>query len=391
MLEDESEKLDPEALAAIEQLPLFRRSRPRPLDMSLRRLVDLLAGVFFPGLLLLYSSFSGFFVPEWQTGLWLDFGLMILNGMSLAAFAPLLIYSAFSLACVIAAPGLFAPYRVVRFGVYSGMMTIGPIAVLVGLWIVSNSAQTTLGPLVALLVALNMACFVWLLSGPLRRPWGRALLLLASFVLLLELLVVAVASGGIGGDLLFVMPIVQTFVLLCSLPWVSTVVFARYGWSLHARYGHSWQLRLIDLLGITTWAAGYMAAWRLAYHEALEHYSRLPSSPPTCYIATAAAHGHRRFVGAQERLAEDGTPRMVNQQFARLKAAELALLVLSPKLHRAVRAVYDRLGPPIARRLANRWLADAAYLSLKPAEWCATWILRRGVPDIDARAARLFD
>jgi len=356
-----------------------------------RRIVDLVAGLCVPTLLLIFLSLSEVFGPEWQSGRRLDIGLLILNGRSLLAFAPLLAYSATCLALVIAAPRRFADYRLVRFGVYGGLLTVGPIAVLIGLWLISLLSDAPGGIAAIAIVSLNIAWIVWLVVGRLRWPWWPGLLLLAVSVTVAEAFYALITTPKELLRFVSIFPFFQAGALLFATPWITTLTFARYSRQLVRYTGSRWQLRLSELLGITTWAAGYMAAWRLAYHEALDHYSRLPSSPPTCYIATAAAHGHRRFVGAQELWAEDGTPRVVNRQLARLKAAELALLVLSPKLHRTARAIYDRLGPPIARRLTNPWLADAAYLSLKPAEWAAMIALRSVVRDIDRRVATLFD
>jgi hypothetical protein len=35
-------------------------------------------------------------------------------------------------------------------------------------------------------------------------------------------------------------------------------------------------------------------------------------------------------------------------------------------------------------------LADAAYLSLKPAEWAGMWLMRRALDDFDELAAGLY-
>lgn len=355
-----------------------------------RRIVDLVAGLIVPGLLLIFLSLSEAFGPEWQSGSKLDIGLLLLNANSLLAFAPFLAFSATCLALVIAAPQRFAHYRLVRFGVYSGLLTVGSIAVLIGLWLFSLLRQSPSDIALITILSLNLVWMVWLVVGRLRWPAWPALLLLTLSVTLAEAIHILLNTPNDLVGFLAFFPLFQGAMLLFATPWIAMLTFARYSRQLVRFTGSRWQLRLSELLGITTWAAGFMAAWRLAYHEALDHYSHLPTSPPTCYIATAAAHGHPRFVGAQTLLSEVGTPRVVNWQLARLKAAEIALGVLSPRLHRAVRVVYDRLAPPIARRLQNRWLADAAYLSLKPAEWAATWLLRRAVPDIDARVARLF-
>jgi hypothetical protein len=121
------------------------------------------------------------------------------------------------------------------------------------------------------------------------------------------------------------------------------------------------------------WLVGYAAAWRVAVRAALEAYDKLPPTPPPgdCYVASAAAHGHPWLVGARVVPTASGRPALVNAQLRRLKSAEVALGALSPAGHRLCRWVYDRLGPPLARRLRSPLVGDLAYLSLKPAEWLA--------------------
>ena len=126
-----------------------------------------------------------------------------------------------------------------------------------------------------------------------------------------------------------------------------------------------------------------MVAWRGAYALALAEYAKLPTEPPPdCYVCTAAARGHRRWVGADAR--------GCNDQMRHLKAAELALMALAPRLHRRLRRVYDAWGPSLARRLRRPLVADLAYALLKPLEWACREILRLAVEGADARARRLY-
>ena len=74
----------------------------------------------------------------------------------------------------------------------------------------------------------------------------------------------------------------------------------------------------------------------------------------------------------------------------RLKAAELVLAVTTPRLHAALRRLYDRLGPPLAAGVEHPLTADLAYLALKPAEWLATALARPLFPRFDALADRLY-
>jgi hypothetical protein len=44
--------------------------------------------------------------------------------------------------------------------------------------------------------------------------------------------------------------------------------------------------------------------------------------------------------------------------------------------------MYDMVGKPLAYKIQNPFLADIAYLSLKPAEWLATCVLKIVVPEM---------
>ena len=43
-------------------------------------------------------------------------------------------------------------------------------------------------------------------------------------------------------------------------------------------------------------------------------------------------------------------------------------------MHRPLRGLYDRVGPSLAAGLTSPWLADLAYVALKPLEWMAAGI-----------------
>jgi hypothetical protein len=85
-----------------------------------------------------------------------------------------------------------------------------------------------------------------------------------------------------------------------------------------------------------------------------------------------------------------GGTMLVNDQLRTLKCAEVALEAVAPRLHRAVRGVYDLIGPVFARMLVHPVLADAAYLALKPFEWLARVATRCIVPDIDELARKVY-
>ncbi|MEK6234867.1 MAG: hypothetical protein N2C14_09155, partial [Planctomycetales bacterium] len=59
------------------------------------------------------------------------------------------------------------------------------------------------------------------------------------------------------------------------------------------------QFSLAQIFCVTAWFGVYLAAWRQSVQLMLIEYSKLPTEPPGCYVATAAAKGHARFVGAR--------------------------------------------------------------------------------------------
>jgi hypothetical protein len=122
-----------------------------------------------------------------------------------------------------------------------------------------------------------------------------------------------------------------------------------------------------------------------------ELYAALPPQPPPdCYIATAAAQGHPRVVGSRLVRWADGKSMQVNGQLQVLKFAELALLAVKPHWHTALRKMYDVVGKSLARRIRNPFLADIAYLLLKPSEWLARWLLKMIVPEVDALTEKIY-
>ncbi len=131
----------------------------------------------------------------------------------------------------------------------------------------------------------------------------------------------------------------------------------------------------LEKLSGIAYFAYVLAACPISVLFSLNKYSSLPTQPVSqCYVVTAAARGHRRFVGAKiERI--DGIERRVNNQLSRLWAFEQLLIQTCPQGHHRLRKVYDRIGPKLAARVSNPWLADMAYLSLKPVEGLAMVLL----------------
>ena len=60
---------------------------------------------------------------------------------------------------------------------------------------------------------------------------------------------------------------------------------------------------------------------------------------------------------------------IVNRQLCVANAFEQLLEERTPRLHRVLRAFYDRYGFPIARLIRSKWAADFVYFLMKPLEW----------------------
>jgi hypothetical protein len=86
----------------------------------------------------------------------------------------------------------------------------------------------------------------------------------------------------------------------------------------------------------------------------------------------------------------DGKFLQVNVQLQVLKCAELALMVVSPRLHGVLRRIYDVVGRSLACRIHNPFMADIAYLLLKPCEWLAELILKMIIPNIDSISKEIY-
>jgi hypothetical protein len=128
---------------------------------------------------------------------------------------------------------------------------------------------------------------------------------------------------------------------------------------------------------VIAWVGGIFAALVAKVILAMRFYVQLPDEKPGCFVVSAAAKGHPSLVGSWQH-PELNKP--VNRQWERFKAFEDVLALRSPQIHRALRGVYNRIGPVLACGVRNPWMADAVYLALKPLEYSVVaigWLGRR--------------
>ncbi len=98
--------------------------------------------------------------------------------------------------------------------------------------------------------------------------------------------------------------------------------------------------------------------------------SRLPVPPQAdChYLCTIAAQGSPRLVRPYRWGMRRGQPILVNRQLALANAFEDLLHERWPRFGRLARRTYDALAFPLSRALSRRWIANALYVLMKPAE-----------------------
>jgi len=100
-------------------------------------------------------------------------------------------------------------------------------------------------------------------------------------------------------------------------------------------------------------------------------YKQLPDVAPSCFVVTAASRGHPWLVGSGWARGDDGRLQCVNAQLICFRAMEAVWQRRSPVMHAAFRRVYNVWGYRAAGLIRTPWLADIAYLLLKPLEWLA--------------------
>lgn len=223
------------------------------------------------------------------------------------------------------------------------------------------------------LAFLSLLFFVLLIVASITVPILQPMIQLGSSWLYLPLLLLLVAF-------LTAAPILYLavmFVTAVKLSKAETALAFLPHWQAPA-----WAILIVSSYGV---------AWRFAILQAIQYYQSLPPAPPPsdCYIATASARGHQPFVRSKLVRTIKGDL-WVTHQLQVFKCAEIALMTLLPRFHTALRRIYNRIGPTLAGKLGNPFLADMAYLILKPLEWLAFAGLKILIPEIDKYVQRFY-
>jgi hypothetical protein len=320
--------------------------------------------------------------PQWQDGRLSSYAAILLDRQAAMFFFPFILYSSISLITLLINPQRYARYFAIRLGIYSGMVLALQYALILS--VLGNSFIVTIYILFILLMA-------GLRYQKIPIPIWASLVLGLGVILFSATIYLAGSFGSLREIYyqLMLMPYVALAITLILAPLLCFWVLARTAANLYNGYEKPVVITFWRGTGLAVWLAGYIVAWSLSILKMFEVYEALPTSPPDCYIATAAARGHLNLVGSYTTHLPTGAF-CINRQLQTLKCAELALLALTPGIHRLLRKLYDTLGRPASHLIAHPVLADLAYLSLKPFEWITRLALGLLIPNFDDYSARLY-
>jgi hypothetical protein len=350
---------------------------PRMELSGLSRGLALFAGVILPAICFFFGCPNR---PLWQSQKISDYAQLFLSHAGSAPFYPLLLYNMASMVLMVCHPHRYLHNVWVRWGIYSG------VAVALGFW---GLFMVALGENIAF--TLSWGLFVSLLSSAVS--WG--MMLAVRWMIRNNMGILLTVLIGLFFCLILFIPIILVLLLVIAswsaTAWAVTAYGAMSLWIIRQRGNKRFQFSLAQLLGVMAWVAGYCSAWRIAYLIVLEKYAQLPTKPPPqCYLCTAAARGHRRWVGSEELITPDGSTVRVNDQLRTFKAFELLLQTVCPGFHRLCRKIYNAIGPILAATIRHPMAADAAYTLLKPAEWICRGLLRLVLNDPTCYLEKLY-
>jgi hypothetical protein len=205
---------------------------------------------------------------------------------------------------------------------------------------------------------------IWAASAFYARVIWRCLNPLAAWIVFGYIAGAAVSLGCLTWALLCL-----TGWLLYIWPFIPPIGVATY-YTLTAR--KLLRERPVKLGESIAFMSGTLPFWIASLIQSQKFHQQLPDQPPDCFVVTAASLGHSSLVGPFFKCQRQCCIRQANQQLMTFWAFEQLWVSKSPRSHRLFRAIYNRVGPRLAARIRNPWLADMAYLMLKPAELLAS-------------------
>ncbi|HNH27005.1 MAG TPA: hypothetical protein PLR93_08300 [Anaerolineales bacterium] len=312
--------------------------------------------------------------PEWQDGRFTSYLYLFLLPEASWGFFPLLLYAILSYLLLLWDSEQFADSMIIRLGIYGGTLLALQYSIL------SFIATFSVSPMVlAVILAYSAPLLLPKLYFWLRPQLDKLFKMYRLAMIIIILIIIALVLWGF----FFVLAIFG----IASPFWSFLVAFQASCWLLKH---YETKFSFTKGLGVVAWISAYAFALRFNIIKMFELYNALPTEPPNCYIATAAAKGHPRFVGSREVTLASGKSMRVNRQLQRLKALEIVWMGVSAPSHRMMRQVYDVIGKRLAKQIQNPLLADIAYLILVPVELLSFFVLKSIVPEIQTLSERLY-
>lgn len=315
--------------------------------------------------------------PEWQNGKLSSYVILSLFPEASVFFILLLIYSIVSYLFFLVNPSQYSHSIIIRIGIYTGVL----LALQFSIAMLLFSTDGFIFILIPAWVLPILAPWMYRWSKGKWAIWKINVTIAAILFAILIPLSIYESNGTL-------IPIAVLAGLLVAAPFWSFLIALRSAIWLFRNY--ETKMSLAHGVNLGVWFATYALSWRYDILKMYELYNALPVKPPDCYIATAAAQGHTRFVMSNTVQRADGLSMQVNGQLQRLKCAELALMAINPLLHKVFRKIYDVVGKALAHRMTNPFVADVAYLLLKPVEWVAIVVLKWIIPEIESISRRMY-
>jgi hypothetical protein len=307
---------------------------------------------------------------DWQSGEIEEVVGTMLSGRAMWAFYPFLLWAYIAYGAVMCVPLVMGRQWWVRAGLFLGCVLGLQYQLIIGLNLMGLSEQFAIAIFLGMIPLAVLAGIVGAAAGKDSRqapkPRAKRSAQSTGLQIGITLALILLPTFLTGVPLLIILLAGPYLMLLCMGATLCRVYRTHFDPPMQ---------RTRPLPAAAT-ALGYAAAWPMAVSQAQIVYSSLPTQPPGCYVCTASARGHRWLTGAEPVRFGDGCVVLVTRQMRILKAAELLLAERVPRCHRALRGVYDRVGPAMASRIVSPWFADTSYVLLIPVALVARVALR---------------
>lgn len=344
---------------------------PPLLDTTWKRV---LFGLFVVAAPIFNFSLIELMKPEWQDGRFTSYLYLFLLPEASWGLFPLLAYAILSYLLLLWDSEQFADSIIIRLGIYGGTLLALQYSIL------SFLATFSLSPaLLAVILSYSAPLLMPKLYAWLKPQLDNFFKRYRLAMIIIILIIIALVLWGF----FFVLAIFG----IASPFWSFLVAFQASRWLLKH---YETKFSFAKGFGVVAWLSAYAFALRFNILKMFELYNALPTEPPNCYIATAAAKGHPHIVCSQEVTLTNGKTMRVNRQLQKLKAVEIALMGVTGTGHRMMRRLYDVIGKRLAERIQNPLLADIAYLILIPVEFVLFFVLKLIVPEIQTLSERLY-